>query len=92
MKYLKSLIELEHWIDERSFAYNLLFIFIGFVLVYRIGLNRWIYLQWPKAKKYKVIYCSACFGFWITLLFSTNVLTAASAFLIYSFYEKDYRN
>lgn len=89
MKYLKSLLDLNHWIELRSFDFNLVFIFLVFVMVYRWGINRLIYLNWPKAKRIKSIYCSTCFAFWLTLLISTNVLTAAMAFLIYSFYEKN---
>jgi hypothetical protein len=96
MKYLKSLIEhletlgtLEHWTQLQKFEYNLFYIFLVFVLVYRWGVNRKIYLHHPGAKKIKFIYCSTCFAFWLTLLLSTNVLTAMMAFLIFSFYEKD---
>lgn len=92
MKYLKSFLELRNWTELPTYEFNLLMVFISFVLVYRVGLNRWIYLNWPKAKKIKAIYCSTCFAFWLTLVLSTNVLTAITAFLIFSFYEKDNNN
>lgn len=92
MKYLQSLLDWNHWTDLRSFEFNLVMIFLVFVLVYRWGVNRWIQLNWPRTKKMKSIYCSTCFGFWLTLVFSTNVLTAIMAFLIYSFYEKNTDN
>ena len=89
MKYLKNLLDLNHWIELRSFEFNLVFIFLVFVMVYRWGINRQIYLNWPKSKRVKMIYCDTCFAFWLTLAISTNVLTAIMAFLIYSFYEKN---
>lgn len=99
MKYLKSLIEyletlstIEHWTTLQKYEYNLFYIFLVFVIVYRWGLNRKIYLMYPKVKKIKFIYCSTCFAFWLTLVLSTNVLTAITAFLIFSFYEKDNSN
>jgi hypothetical protein len=90
MKYLKSLIV--DWANMPSLEFNLLMTFLVFVLVYRLGINRWMYLQYPKLRKFKPIYCDACFGFWLTLFISQHVLTAALAFLIYSFYEKNNNN
>ena len=92
MKYLRSLLDLNNWIELPSYEFNLIMVFLVFVLVYRWGINRMIYLNWPKAKRYKIIYCDTCFAFWLTLLLSTNVLTAITAFLIYSFYEKNTSN
>jgi hypothetical protein len=89
MKYLKNMQDLRNWYELPTYEFNLIIVFIVFVLVYRIGLNKWLYLNHPRLKKFKPIYCSSCFGFWLSLILSTNVLTAATAFLLYSFYEKN---
>lgn len=63
--------------------------FITFVAVYRWGLPRFLTLNFPKLKKYKVLNCESCFAFWLCLLISTNLLTGIIAYLVYNFYEKD---
>lgn len=89
MKYLMNILELNHWIEIKSFGFNVLMIFLVFVLTYRWGLNFRIRMNLFKGKKIKILYCDTCFGFWLCLLLSTNLVTAATAFLIYSFYEKN---
>lgn len=83
MKYLENTIELQ------SVEVITLHVFISFVVTFRWGINRWMYLQWPKLKKKKLIYCSTCFAFWLALAMSQNVTTAALAFLIFNFYGKN---
>lgn len=61
---------------------------ITFVVVYRWAVPRWIRLNHPKLGDYKVLKCETCFSFWLCLLISTNLTTAAAAYLLYNFYEK----
>lgn len=90
MKYLENTKEyVKEMFEAQSFETILLVTFLVFVITYRWGINRWICLQWPKLKKVKFLYCSSCFGWWVALAFSQNVITAALAFLIYNFYEKN---
>ncbi len=60
-----------------------------FVAVYRWGVPRWIRLNYPKLGAYKVLKCETCFSFWLCLLISTNLTTAAAAYLLYNFYERN---
>jgi len=92
MKYLQNFTDYRTWIETPTYKVGLLFIFIVFVLVYRLGVNRWLYLNYPKLKKRKIIYCSTCFAFWLTLLISQNLVISATAFLIYNLYEKNNNN
>ena len=80
----------DNLIHEPQLRWVILFTFVTFVLVYRWGLNRKLYLNYPKLKKRKFIYCSSCFGFWLCMLLSGfDIVTSASAFLIFNLYEQN---
>jgi len=83
---------IENLISLQSYRFALLVTFVVFVLVYRVGLNRWLCLQYPKLKKLKFFYCSTCFGFWVCVALSFNIVTSASAFLIFNIYENNQKN
>lgn len=89
MKYFQNFIDWNNWIEIPDYRFGLFCTFAVFVLVFRIGLNRRLKLHYPVLKKYKVIYCSTCFAFWLTLLASQNLVISATAFLIYSLYESN---
>ena len=77
-------------IREPQLRWFILFTWMTFVMVYRWGVNRWLYLNYPKLKKRKIFYCSSCFGFWLCFIISGfDLVTSASAFLIFNFYEKN---
>lgn len=60
-----------------------------FVVVYRFGIQRHLRYKVFTGKfgDSKILNCESCFAFWLCLLISTNLTTAAAAYLLYNFYE-----
>lgn len=73
-------------------------VFVTFFVVYRYNVQRRIRYRfgWGErdATKWnrfvrKILNCNSCFGFWLCLCISTNIVTGAAAFLLFNYYEND---
>lgn len=87
---ITDLLELliERFVTLPSAEYVILPIFVVFVAVYRWGVHRWIKFRVFDGRRYKLLECTTCFAFWLLLITSTNITTAAIGYLIYNYYEQ----
>lgn len=89
---------IRHVLSTPTMQQFVLSIFITFFVVYRYNVQRRIryhnhiepsdLTMWLRFRT-KILNCESCFGFWLCLLISTNLTTAAAAFLLYNLYEKN---
>lgn len=89
---LSALVELlyNHITATPTVLQLVLSTFVTFVIVYRWNIQRHLrYKVFTRFSESKILNCDTCFGFWLCLLISTNLTTAAAAYLLYNFYGKD---
>lgn len=93
-----------HVLSTPTLTSFVLTVFLSFVLMYRFNVQRhlryktfhsFVYRDRTKANtKYyhrfldKLLNCETCFAFWLCFLISTNLTTAAAAFLLFNYYEQ----
>lgn len=88
---LSALVELlyNHITETPTVLQLVLSTFVTFVIVFRWNIQRHLrYKVFTRCSESKILNCETCFGFWLCLLISTNLTTAAAAYLLYNFYEQ----